>query len=71
MRRYAAPLTHLVRGIDVGALVHQVPDSVYVAIYSCKMERRVSILRTSQSGRRQRHATLCSPAHARCFWPQC
>jgi hypothetical protein len=35
------------------------------------MERRVSILRTSQSGRRQVHATLCSPAHARRSWPRC
>jgi hypothetical protein len=71
MQRYAAPLTHLVLGMDVGALLHQVPDSVHVAIHSCKMERRVSKLRTSQSGRREVHATLCSPAHAPCSWPRC
>jgi hypothetical protein len=68
--RYAAPLTHIVRGLDVGALLHQAPDSVHFATASCIVERRASVLRTSQSGRRQRNATLCSPANARCSWPR-
>jgi len=53
--------THVVRGMDVGALLHQVPDSVHTASRSGTMERRPSNLRTSQSGRRQGHATLCKP----------
>ena len=61
MRRYAAPLTHVVLGLDVGALLHQVPNSVHMAIGSCKMERRVSILRTSQSGWWHLKAPLRSP----------
>jgi hypothetical protein len=66
-QRYAAPLTNLVCGVDLGALLHQTPDSVHNAIVSCIMERRVSILRTSQSSRRQLHATLCTPnTHAVC-----
>jgi len=57
----SAPLTHLVLGLDVGALLHQVPDSVLVANHSCIMERRVSKLRTSQSGWWHLQATLRTP----------
>ena len=49
-QRYAAPLTHVVRGLDVGALLHQVPDRVHTATLSCTMERRASVLCTSKSG---------------------
>jgi hypothetical protein len=61
LRRYAAPLTHVVLSLDVGRLLHQVLDSVHVAIPSCKMERRVSKLRTSQSGWWHLQATLHTP----------
>ena len=57
MQRCSALLTHLVRGLGVGAFVHRVPDNVHVAIVSCPSERRVSTLRASQSVRRQVHAT--------------
>ena len=58
---YAAPLTHVALGLDLGALLRQVSDSVHIAILSCMMERPVSILRTSQSGRRHLQATLRNP----------
>jgi hypothetical protein len=60
MRRYA-PAHHRFRDIDVGALLHQVLDSVHFAITSCKMERRVFILRTSQSGCWHLQATPRTP----------
>jgi hypothetical protein len=55
-QHYAAPLTHVVLGLDVGALLNQVPDSVHLAKISCLMEQCVSILRISESEWRSMHA---------------